>query len=219
MPCRSFGNGARCRPRPAVLGQFSSNVGGPVWTFHGVTRTGPAPVQKPPDSFHSAESAHSPSAIISAILVRILTVSSVDGLCVNVTVPVRTSVRHYWSMRLHPPRLGRTCGLLRHGTGLARCIPPWSAEQVQRQPYRALRLQYLPGGYPEYGQCQRRGLSSTLPHHCSPLSDDEAPGSTIFALSTAPGRAAIAVIRISGPACLSVSHDRCQSSIIETVQL
>lgn len=27
---------------------------------------------------------------------------------------------------------------------------------------------------------------------------------TIFALSTAPGRAAIAIVRISGPACLSV---------------
>lgn len=28
--------------------------------------------------------------------------------------------------------------------------------------------------------------------------------STIYALSTAPGRAAIAVVRISGPACVSV---------------
>lgn len=32
-----------------------------------------------------------------------------------------------------------------------------------------------------------------------------ADSSTIFALSTAPGRAAIAIIRISGPACLDVS--------------
>ncbi|KAG8531954.1 uncharacterized protein KY384_003590 [Bacidia gigantensis] len=34
-------------------------------------------------------------------------------------------------------------------------------------------------------------------------------GSTIYALSTAPGRAAIAIIRVSGPACLSVYHALC----------
>ena len=32
---------------------------------------------------------------------------------------------------------------------------------------------------------------------------------TIYALSTAPGRAAIAIIRISGPACLSIYHALC----------
>ena len=34
---------------------------------------------------------------------------------------------------------------------------------------------------------------------------------TIYALSTAPGRAAIAIIRISGPACLSIYHALCPS--------
>jgi hypothetical protein len=34
----------------------------------------------------------------------------------------------------------------------------------------------------------------------------EYPSSTIYALSTAPGRAAIAIIRASGPACTQVNH-------------
>ena len=36
---------------------------------------------------------------------------------------------------------------------------------------------------------------------------------TIYALSTAPGRAAIAIIRISGPACLAVYHALCPNKL------
>ena len=43
-------------------------------------------------------------------------------------------------------------------------------------------------------------------------SDTRASGSTIFALSTASGRAAIAVIRISGPACASIYQALCPST-------
>lgn len=46
-----------------------------------------------------------------------------------------------------------------------------------------------------------RAFSSTRPTRF--MLDGE---STIYALSTAPGRAAIAVVRISGPGCVSVCH-------------
>ena len=39
-----------------------------------------------------------------------------------------------------------------------------------------------------------------------PFTTSASHNDTIYALSTAPGRAAIAVIRISGPACLEVCH-------------
>jgi tRNA modification GTPase len=42
------------------------------------------------------------------------------------------------------------------------------------------------------------------PYHLRPLNHEN---STIYALSTASGKAAIAVIRISGPACIQVSVD------------
>lgn len=44
-----------------------------------------------------------------------------------------------------------------------------------------------------------RSFSSSRPKHFMLDAD-----STIYALSTAPGRAAIAVVRVSGPACISV---------------
>ncbi|PGH10761.1 hypothetical protein AJ80_07411 [Polytolypa hystricis UAMH7299] len=41
----------------------------------------------------------------------------------------------------------------------------------------------------------------------SPLIDERT--STIYALSTAPGRAAIAIVRVSGPACVAIYHALC----------
>ena len=69
-----------------------------------------------------------------------------------------------------------------------------------------------------------RGLAAQgeLPHHVYPaisevrqarhassFSQHDEP--TIYALSTAPGRAAIAIVRISGPACLTIYHALCPS--------
>jgi len=48
----------------------------------------------------------------------------------------------------------------------------------------------------------------TVRHVTRPLNTTTSD-STIYALSTAPGRAAIAVIRISGPACLHIYHALC----------
>ena len=51
-----------------------------------------------------------------------------------------------------------------------------------------------------------------VPHkHADPAASRQNGGDTIYALSTAPGRAAIAVIRISGPAALNVYHALCPS--------
>ncbi|KAH8689670.1 GTP-binding protein TrmE N-terminus-domain-containing protein [Talaromyces proteolyticus] len=51
----------------------------------------------------------------------------------------------------------------------------------------------------------RSSLSASPPHFFN-------GDSTIYALSTAPGRAAIAVIRISGPACLQIYRSLCPRS-------
>lgn len=50
--------------------------------------------------------------------------------------------------------------------------------------------------------CRRRQSTSVAPH-LEP---------TIYALSTAPGRAAIAVIRVSGPACTAIYHRLCPTA-------
>lgn len=52
----------------------------------------------------------------------------------------------------------------------------------------------------------RKGVGRTL----SLINNDE---STIYALSTAPGRAAIAIIRISGPACMIVYRALCPQTL------
>lgn len=60
--------------------------------------------------------------------------------------------------------------------------------------------------------CQTRSHQSSPIHHEQP---------TIYALSTAPGKAAIAVIRISGPACrqvgssLSMHHHQLSTNILD----
>ena len=51
----------------------------------------------------------------------------------------------------------------------------------------------------------KRALCPTGRHYSNLIRYD----STIYALSTAPGRAAIAIIRVSGPACLEVYHALC----------
>ncbi|KAL4818205.1 GTP-binding protein TrmE N-terminus-domain-containing protein [Aspergillus spinulosporus] len=51
---------------------------------------------------------------------------------------------------------------------------------------------------------QRRCFAATVPFRLLHRGD-----STIYALSTAPGRAAIAVVRVSGPACVSIYQALC----------
>ncbi|KAI5809121.1 GTP-binding protein TrmE N-terminus-domain-containing protein [Peziza echinospora] len=53
-----------------------------------------------------------------------------------------------------------------------------------------------------------QAISSAL-HNASMQDHDAGDDTTIFALSTAPGRSAIAVVRISGPACMDIYHSLC----------
>ncbi|KAK3078976.1 hypothetical protein LTS18_006070, partial [Coniosporium uncinatum] len=56
---------------------------------------------------------------------------------------------------------------------------------------------------------QARGLSTHLPIRDATTQQSRTANdfdTTIFALSTAPGRAAIAIVRISGPACAEICH-------------
>ncbi|KAK6373620.1 mitochondrial splicing system protein [Exophiala oligosperma] len=67
----------------------------------------------------------------------------------------------------------------------------------------------LPGSV---GGSRSRYVSSTAisdVRDWAPRSADAFAPDTIYALSTAPGRAAIAVVRISGPACLDIYHSLC----------
>lgn len=61
--------------------------------------------------------------------------------------------------------------------------------------------------------CSGRTLRFDRSQASSPLSFDD---STIYALSTAPGKAAIAVVRISGPSCVEVSYVKQISGCIST---
>ena len=65
-------------------------------------------------------------------------------------------------------------------------------------------------------QSAKYHILPSSPYKLSPLgkrsySTLESYGATIYALSTAPGRAAIAIIRVSGPACLDVYQALCPS--------
>ena len=83
-----------------------------------------------------------------------------------------------------------------HNAQLIRACQQWAywpgVSGIHRRPGLQIsqrwrwRLQHWP----------RRALSTSV--------QQQAQSDTIYALSTAPGRAAIAVIRISGPACLEV---------------
>jgi len=50
---------------------------------------------------------------------------------------------------------------------------------------------------------------SSRPDRISPLETCQVAEETIYALSTAAGSAGIAIVRISGPACLDVSYRGC----------
>lgn len=98
-------------------------------------------------------------------------------------------------------RLERVVALGRHVSPDRSCAQSWLA------PTRMIRaisaLQRRPNTSGQYVQAEandgahRRLYRAETPHHS--LQDP-----TIYALSTAPGRAAIAIVRISGPACMKV---------------
>ena len=52
--------------------------------------------------------------------------------------------------------------------------------------------------------CQQRTFNTGLRHLPNRREQSGSHDATIYAVSTAPGRAAIAIIRISGPACINV---------------
>ncbi|RJE21303.1 tRNA modification GTPase [Aspergillus sclerotialis] len=104
---------------------------------------------------------------------------------------------------------------------------------------RASLLQGLRRGFTPFryslspsGQPVARNRAQVPPNHNSPLLSRRIPDgihffsssrrlqfslagdSTIYALSTAPGRAAIAVVRISGPACVQIYHALCPSKLL-----
>ncbi|KAJ5092288.1 hypothetical protein NUU61_007158 [Penicillium alfredii] len=81
---------------------------------------------------------------------------------------------------------------------------PWTASQHDfcLRPYAAISeapVRQVIGKY--------RSFSSAVPARFMLDAD-----STIYALSTAPGRAAIAVVRVSGPACVSIYNGLCPHS-------
>ncbi|KAI9369781.1 GTP-binding protein TrmE N-terminus-domain-containing protein [Aspergillus egyptiacus] len=81
---------------------------------------------------------------------------------------------------------------------------PWN-----QQPRRAhlFRIALRASEPSEPSELQRRCFSASLPSLSIHGGD-----STIYALSTAPGRAAIAVVRVSGPDCVSVYQALCPKS-------
>ena len=94
----------------------------------------------------------------------------------------------------------------RRALGMRVVIPPFrSSRQYLRQIHRSAttlclrRLSTSPARH-VFQRSMRRPMSHTQYRHCH--SQVEEP--TIYALSTASGKAAIAVIRISGPACRQV---------------
>nr|KMM63866.1 tRNA modification GTPase mss1 [Coccidioides posadasii RMSCC 3488] len=72
-------------------------------------------------------------------------------------------------------------------------------------PYQRILSGPIPGkGHPS----PARNLATTR----SPLHPTDGAPATIYALSTAPGRAAIAIVRVSGPACIQVYKGLCPGS-------
>lgn len=61
-----------------------------------------------------------------------------------------------------------------------------------------------PSILPNIQVARYRTVLSTVREGQVPGPSDDESGATIYALSTAPGRAAIAIVRISGPRCLEV---------------
>ncbi|KAE8351192.1 GTP-binding protein TrmE N-terminus-domain-containing protein [Aspergillus coremiiformis] len=81
------------------------------------------------------------------------------------------------------------------------CRPPWSRHRSALSRIDTQRHILFPAPVP-----QSRFVSASRPS----LRDGEE--STIYALSTAPGRAAIAVVRISGPACVQIYQALCPNA-------
>ena len=77
---------------------------------------------------------------------------------------------------------------------------------VQAYPSSSLALTGVRRKYKTLQQKRQTKHRST----CSLVTSNE---STIYALSTAPGRAAIAIIRVSGPACMNIYREFCPQSL------
>ena len=103
------------------------------------------------------------------------------------------------------------------GLCLMRCFPRWSSGRylsliltTSRRPVslppKAPRFLSFPQRYTTHAIPQSGGfIQEHNRKDAHTFGTFSADSSTIFALSTAPGRAAIAIVRISGPACLDVS--------------
>lgn len=112
---------------------------------------------------------------------------------------------------MHSPRLARRafqCPSLASTGQLSARAPPrwalrcdkWFLHTSTSQPPGCRPLQRQP-----QGQITHRPIHNASSRPLSSQVDDD----TIYALSTAPGRAAIAIVRISGPACLSIHSCLC----------
>ncbi|KAL4801706.1 GTP-binding protein TrmE N-terminus-domain-containing protein [Aspergillus unguis] len=80
---------------------------------------------------------------------------------------------------------------------------PWIRPRGRAHPFRHALNISLPLAP------QNRYFSASAPHQSFREADP-----TIYALSTAPGRAAIAVVRVSGPACVSVYKALCPNATL-----
>lgn len=92
----------------------------------------------------------------------------------------------------------------RHATSLRTCsrVPPRTFTTSCTEPV-SLRLRHVHRGSIPKGEIRAR-FSSTLSYFDPTLPLSPAQKDTIYALSTPPGRAGVAVIRISGPRVLDV---------------
>jgi len=92
------------------------------------------------------------------------------------------------------------------------CVSPFRALSISRssRASRALSTNVFRGQYERCAVCalllpvQRRSARNDLKDFHNGFASISQVPDTIYALSTAAGRAAIAVIRVSGPACLDV---------------
>ncbi|CAK4032680.1 P-loop containing nucleoside triphosphate hydrolase [Lecanosticta acicola] len=105
----------------------------------------------------------------------------------------------------HPSAVERRCMrsiAVAYRTATARLVRPWIAVSGSFSRTWTSRHKYAAGP-------KAFGCSVHSQTHSSSVADFTHQDSTIYALSSASGRAAIAVIRISGPACLDIYHQLC----------
>ena len=86
------------------------------------------------------------------------------------------------------------------------CRPSWSRVSAALTPSKA--RPFRGAAFPALPRPHIRPFSASTPARSTFDSD-----STIYALSTASGRAAIAVVRVSGPACVQVSGQKYGSHV------